>query len=342
MRGWAMICGGILVACHSGSAPGDAPGAARSESGAPATSASASPTVLAGSRDAGPPSDASLPSLAEAVDARIAQARGLFGADVPVAVVAGVFVLVSVEPGALANQAAAFTRQTVAAFLHGRFGGPPKQPVSVFLFSTRDRFVAFVKSRYHRSDADDLYGLSVRPLKEIAVDGSAGVKSSGTLAHELTHSFLDSDGEGLPLWFQECVAEVYDDPSFPAPGEITGLPWSIRLGPFVHALGGHGREAPPRLGVLFAMTNAEFNARLPDGGSDEELHELHASYARYACVWLDSRGWLWPLYHAWRDSRPNDPLGEAAFLAVTGMAADSDAATAAWLAWARKALPGAR
>jgi len=40
--------------------------------------------------------------------------------------------------------------------------------------------------------------------------------------------------------------------------------------------------------------------------------------ARYFCLWMQTRGWLWDFYQRWRDHVATDPTGKEAFVAVTG------------------------
>jgi hypothetical protein len=49
-----------------------------------------------------------------------------------------------------------------------------------------------------------------------------------------------------------------------------------------------------------------------------EKEDLHYTMARYFCLWMQSKGWLWDFYQRWRDHAADDPTGEKAFLAVTG------------------------
>ena len=70
------------------------------------------------------------------------------------------------------------------------------------------------------------------------------------------------------------------------------------------------------------------------GVGDENGEHPHDSegLARYACLWLLERGWLWGIDRAMRDGQPRDRVGRRAFQAVTGQrVADVDEAWRGWV-----------
>jgi hypothetical protein len=297
-----------------------------------------------------PPSSASASSAPEGpappydlpadLASRTAAARSFFP-EVPPAlfstrVVGDTFLLISSEGPAMLAAGAAQLRRALAFYYSVPFARHADHAVSVYLFATRRAFLDFARSHYD-VDASRLYGFFRRTPHDLVVSGREGL---GTLTHEMIHPIIEADFPRAPLWIDEGIGSLFEQPVFSPDGTMHGQS-NRRYARLQKALsaGVDGGEPAPSLVTLFAMSTHEFRGGNPiagDGGIDrgakEQSELLHYAMARSFCQWLDSRHRaLWRFYHAWRDGFAGDPTGELAFAAVmksTPAALDGD-----WRAW---------
>ncbi len=257
--------------------------------------------------------DASPEAAGPDVDAVVARLRERFGANARIAIESE-FVLVAGDRAAPVGAAAELTRRTLAAFLDGsRFGRRPSYAVPVIVFSTSEGLRAYLGP-----DAGGIVGAYDRSTHSIAFDTSAG--KLPTLSHEIAHALMHYDwGErSAPTWFDECVATVFENPRWPADGGIEGEVHGHRLARAQGLV-----RAGARLDDVFAITNASFKV---DSQSDR-----NEALARYTCLWLQSRGQLWPFYRSWREGWDDDRIGAETFERVTGMTPHD--ASDSWRSW---------
>jgi hypothetical protein len=267
---------------------------------------------LDGSADSPPDPDAALA-------AAIAAARDrLDAADAPVRIEGGSFVLAGDAPGALDGETARIFHRALTAFFNGRFDAHPDRLTTVFFFSARSRYLQF--------GSDASIGYFKRDEHEIDVDLSGGARYRTTSVHELVHALVASDWDA-PLWLDEGLASAYENPSFPAPGEIRALTSGIRLPVLQKAL--RAEPEAMRVEALFRMTNVEF-ADVPGSW----ISARNESLARFVCVFLERRGWLWRFYDEYKRTHTVDRRGIAALRRVTSMSPEE--MTPSFLAWARE------
>lgn len=288
------------------------------DAGATALSASVQPLPEA------VPAPPTLP-LAQQVELKTREARDTFPA-VRIRVLRDAFVLAVVGSDALLERAAAFVERTLTAYYNGRFQDPPAYAVLLYFFQRFDEYDQYVGTHFH-VPGSKYYGLFGKYSHVAAVDGSHVDAYLPTLAHELVHPILDGElGIKRPEWASECVGSLFEAPTFPAPGEIRGAPnWRFRqvLHPALHPADG-GAPAEVSLPALFQMDDATF--------LDEHAQDLNYAVARSFCLYMDTKGKLWPWIAAWRGHVTEDPTGEAAFTAVTGETpAQADAAWRKWV-----------
>lgn len=92
-----------------------------------------------------------------------------------------------------------------------------------------------------------------------------------------------------------------------------------------------------RLDALFTMDPRVFKGYSLDAGLeagvDPWIQSRNEALARYVCLWLQQKGWLWDFVHRFRDEFASDPSGAASLEAVTGMSPVR--ATRSWVEWAR-------
>jgi hypothetical protein len=245
------------------------------------------------------------------------------------------FVLAVVGSPALLDRAAAYVDRTLTAYYNGRFEKPPAYAVLVYFFERFADYDKYVQTNFGVSGSK-FFGVYGKYSHVAAVDGSGGMPYLPSLAHELVHPILDGDlGMRRPEWASECIASLFEAPTFPAPGEIRGQPnWRFTtvLHPALHPADG-GAPADVSLPALFHMNDATFLATQPDGGVDEHTQDLQYAVARSFCLWMDRQGRLWPWVAAWRGHLSEDPTGEAAFTAVMGGQTPAQADDS-WRKWA--------
>ncbi len=89
-------------------------------------------------------------------------------------------------------------------------------PVQVYLFETRERYEAFIKSRYPSLPPRRAFFVAMpRPMgagEDLLVYTWWGPRIGQDLRHELTHAFLHSVLRGVPLWLDEGLAEYFELP----------------------------------------------------------------------------------------------------------------------------------
>ncbi len=254
------------------------------------------------------------------LQARAAEARRELGAQTVIRVEGDVFVLATPRVSPRFDQATDLARQALEAFYRGgRFTKRPDRAVTAFIFDAQDPFDAHCGSRAG-AEPESLFGMYTLKTRTICINAGPG---ASTLVHEMVHPLIQTDFPHAPAWIDEAIASLYESPIFPTPGEIEGVS-NWRLARLRRALDSAAEKDKPRVGALFAMSDADF--RGPD-------IDLHYAVARFFAQWLDARRALWPFYRGWRDGYADDRTGEKAFRAAVGKmpAGVNDE----WIAWVR-------
>jgi hypothetical protein len=255
--------------------------------------------------------------LAADVARRVEAAHRAYGADAPVRVESGLFVLVGAEHGAPFEPAADLAQRALDVYLGSFFARRPDRAVTVFVVRSASAFGALCDSRFPSGCEGDL-GAYSRQTRDIIVDVGPGLPS---ITHELVHPLVQTDFPRAPAWFEEGLAALFEKPVFEPAGEVHGAR-NWRNDRLVAALASPGRRGKVQLRALFALHDSD----LDTGDQD-----LSYAMARALCQWLDERGQLWPFYRAWRDGAAEDLEGNKSFARVTGMTPDQ--AEASWVAW---------
>lgn len=283
------------------------------------TSIASAPTVEAGAPLVAAESDAGAPYDVEADRARrLRAAEEDLGTHAAATKVTPPFVLAGPTRAAIAGSEA-FIEAVLGAYRNERFGTSPQRAISIYVFPAAAAYHAYCRRVYGGSECMSRFGFYEPDERKIIMQGGAG----GTLSHELAHPFFEADFPTGPTWLNEGIASVFEQPILHPKGQIHGgKNW--RLPRLLQALGSAKERDEARLEALFGMPDATFR-------NDQE--SLHYAVARYACQWLDERGFLWPFYRAYRDGITEDPTGEAAFTRVVGQKPAD--ATRAWHRWLR-------
>jgi hypothetical protein len=256
--------------------------------------------------------------LDEELASRLNAARSLFGPGTASDVVAGVFLIVSPHRDSAYQASVALARSALDALYNDRFSARLDEAVTVFVFVTKPSYDAFCKQHFEGGCTSPL-GCYDRGRREIVVNVAPGIS---TLTHELVHPIVRNDFPGVPQWFNEGLASLFEQPVLPRRGEIHGAK-NWRLPRLLAALASKTERTATRLDALFGMTDVDF----------ERDEDLHMAMARYACQWLDEQGKLWTFYRAWRDAGSSDESGAKAFVQAVGMTPEQ--ANEPWVRWVR-------
>lgn len=140
----------------------------------------------------------------------------------------------------------------------------------------------------------------------------------GTLVHEMVHAFMAANFPAAPVWFNEGLASLYEQPS-ERDGHIRGgTNWRL---PGLQDAIRAGRV--PALADLLATSSRAFYG---DGRG------TRYAAARYLCYFLQEKGLLVRYYHRFVAAQARDPTGLATLKEVTGEV-DLSALQARWEAF---------
>ena len=213
--------------------------------------------------------------------------------------VEGPFVVIG-DAGAktLAKQAGGFMRWAITMLEQDYFAQEPDKLIEVYLFRNETTYRRGAKQLFG-DDPDTPYGYYSSDHDAIIMNMGPG---AGTLSHELVHPYMEANFPGVPAWFNEGLASLYERPSERG-GHLVGLPnWrlpelkrEIRAGTL------------PDVATLLATTDDEFYK------ADYDAY----AYARYLLYYLQEQGTLHDFYDAFRKDA-NDRTGKAALEAVLG------------------------
>jgi hypothetical protein len=331
----------LLVALAACNAPPSGPATAASETPTAPPPVSASPSATASPiRVAAvapdfspPPAPSSAPPLSPRglaerqldFDAQSARIDREVPHHLPIRTEDGTFLIVAAEPSAPLDAAASVVHDTVTALFHGPFAHRGERAFVVWVFKDPTHYGSFLLRHAPSADPKTLGYYDPDGGDIFVCTGGAGVT---TVAHEVTHSLLGSDGDFplAPRYLQEGVASLFELPDFKhPPGEIHGLP-HFRLATLRRLLSGPDAKAASaiRLEALFADDPSMFFG--PDA-------YIGYAVSREAMRWLDAQHKLWSFYRTFRDNVLDDRSGERSFTAVIGKTPAE--ATPEWLAWLR-------
>ncbi|MCU0684057.1 MAG: hypothetical protein MUF34_17750 [Polyangiaceae bacterium] len=242
-----------------------------------------------------------------------------FGGPRALRLLAGRF-LVAGRAGEAFDRSVALAERTLAAQLRGPLGRAAPRPVRVYVFDDETRYEAYCH-RYEGGRCPAAHGFYVvgerRAVANVAHD-------PGVLVHELVHALVRDDFPGVPTWFDEGLASLYETPWFDGRGGVHGGP--------------NERDAWLREALDTPLGRLEAGpARLLGmGGRDfrKDHERMHYASARSFCRWLDERGQLWAFYERWREGAAGDVTGFKALAETAGLTPEG--AAELWRAWAHE------
>lgn len=186
------------------------------------------------------------------------------------------------------------------ALLASYFRERPTEPVTILLFSNDTRYQQYAQKLDNRL-ATGYYGYYNRTKRRILINISTG---SGTLVHELTHSFTQKDFPTLPEWLDEGLASLHEESDFNKAGtRLVGFSnWRLPLLK-------NGIQQKKIQSLRSLMTSQKLRSN---------KQEIDYAHARYFCLFLQQKNLLVPFYREFRRNQMGDPSGLKTLLKVTG------------------------
>jgi hypothetical protein len=181
------------------------------------------------------------------------------------------------------------------------FTRKPEKPIRVYLFRDKSSYDSYCRANYEKPPQTP-YGFYMARERKMVMNISTG---TGTLAHELIHPLLAEDFNGVPSWFNEGFASLFEQ-SGERGGKMAGfVNWRL---PKLKQLLKINRAMP--LADLLKTTTEQFYG--------EDDRGIHYAMARYLCLYLQEQGLLIKFYTEFRSTAKDDPTGAAALKTVTG------------------------
>jgi hypothetical protein len=177
------------------------------------------------------------------------------------------------------------------------FATPLEEPVLILLFESAEPYRRLAKAWFDEDDVPH-FGFYQHADHAMLMNVSTG---TGTLVHELTHALIAPDFPGVPDWFNEGLASLYEQ---------------CRFGPLADAArGGAIRgETNWRLQALQAAIRAGTLRPIPEMVADPDFRNadrvgLNYAHARYLMHYLQEKKLLRRYYADFRAAHAADPTG---------------------------------
>ncbi len=186
------------------------------------------------------------------------------------------------------------------ALLASYFRERPTEPVTILLFSNDTRYQQYAQKLDNRW-ATGYYGYYNQTKRRVLINISTG---SGTLVHELTHSFAQKDFPTLPEWLDEGLASLHEESDFNKAGtRLIGFSnWRLP-----HFKNGIQQKEIQSLRALMTSQKLRPNRQ-----------EIDYAHARYFCLFLQQKNLLIPFYREFRKNQMSDSSGVKTLLKMTG------------------------
>ena len=173
----------------------------------------------------------------------------------------------------------------------------PEQPVLILLFEDANEYERLSKKWFDDEDVPH-FGYYRHADHVMVMNVATG---TGTLVHELTHALIAPDFPGVPSWFNEGLASLYEQSSIQG-DRIEGLV-NWRLPHLQKAIRAGKLRSIPEL-----MADPHFYRN--------DLVGLNYAQARYLMLYLQEKRLLRTYYRAFRDHAKEDPTGVKCLEAV--------------------------
>jgi len=181
------------------------------------------------------------------------------------------------------------------------FARRPEKPIRVYLFKDKGTYDRYCRSTYEKPPSTP-YGFYMSRERKMVMNISTG---TGTLAHELVHPLLAEDFPGVPSWFNEGFASLFEQ-SGEREGKMVGfVNWRL---PKLKQMLKIGRGTA--LSDLMRTTTEQFYG--------EDDRGVNYATARYLCLYLQEKKLLIPFFQEFKKTAKEDPTGASAFERATG------------------------
>lgn len=181
------------------------------------------------------------------------------------------------------------------------FTRKPERPIRVYLFRDKSSYDSYCRATYEKPPSTP-YGFYMSRERKMVMNISTG---TGTLAHELVHPLLSEDFPGVPSWFNEGFASLFEQ-SGERGGKMVGfVNWRL---PKLRQLLKINKGIP--LADLMKTTTEQFYG--------EDDRGVHYAAARYFCLYLQEHAQLTPYFKEFKATASEDPTGAQALKKVTG------------------------
>jgi hypothetical protein len=249
----------------------------------------------------------------EALAARRAELAAKLQGEGFTVVVEPPFVVIGDEaPAKVRARASGFLRWTITRLEQDWFSKRPDKIIEIWLFKNEKTYRRGAK-QFFNDEPETPYGYYSPSASALVMNIGPG---AGTLSHELVHPYMEANFPGVPAWFNEGVASLYEQPR-----ERDGKLWGTTNWRLPGLQRGLKDDALPSLKVMMATGSEEFY------GADYDAYAM----ARFLCQYLQDHGKLHALYETFV-ADDKDPSGVAALEKVLGM--DLASFEPAWRKWA--------
>ena len=226
--------------------------------------------------------------------------QGELGPDFETRVVEEIFFIASNGGSRSLENAESTIRKMMEELYQVYFTRKPSRPVRVYCFRDSTTYDAYVRAAYGRAPTTP-YGFYMASERKMALNFGTGI---GTLQHEIVHPLIGEDFPGVPAWFNEGFASLFELWDRDAQGRMIGRHnWRLRD---LKQAGRENRTVP--LKTLMETNTDEFY------GDDRGVHY---ATSRYICLYLQRQGLLVRFYQEFRATAENDPSGISALERVT-------------------------
>lgn len=257
----------------------------------------------------------SLIAIGATVDDTVKAAGTELGGKFSVEVVEDLFVVASNDRQASTARAIGTVKNVYHALYKDFMKRKPTEPLKVYLFKDKGTYEGYNRKAYGR-DPTTPFGFYMSGERKMVMNISTG---TGTLAHEMVHPLIATDFPGVPSWFNEGFASLFEQSTTLDDGSMKGLV-NWRLPGLQKALK-NGDEVS--LKEVMETSTDEFYS---DSG-------IHYAIARYLCLYLQEKSLLTRFYKEFRDSHEDDPTGVKSLEKVTGQPLDQ--LEKSWKPWVK-------
>jgi hypothetical protein len=196
------------------------------------------------------------------------------------------------------------------------FPGGLSEPIAVYLFDGKDSYQRHCRD-WFREEPHTPFGYYSSRHRALIMNIATG---GGTLVHEMVHPLMEEHFPGVPSWFNEGLASLFEQCG-ELDGRMVGL-INWRYDGLCDAIASGKFESLER---LMKSSTGEFYGN--DQGDNYGI-------ARYLCQYLQSKGKIEEYYRHFRSNFEADPTGITSLRAVLGV--DSmDVIQKEWLAWVK-------